>query len=208
LVENDSEPDGDAGDFRFQFNVVKPDGTQELAVHSEREKTLGAEPLPLGQLGLPWSQPGKPKADGIGWEIEPGTCPEAKEKDRCFVTTENGTIDIIRIIDLQSLPFGLNGEGRTKDMGSVSTTDAVPESFGVRGWLEERDGLTHTTTSCRVEIFPDAFGDPQTGTGLVKGSQLRLGENTMAITRTIADGGCAENPKSLKFTLMVSYTAL
>ena len=204
-VEKDSEPDGDAGDFRFQFNVVKPDGTQQLVVHSERELTLGADPLPLGQLGLPWSQPNEiPAVPPDKPAIPAGTCPDAKEKDRCFVTIDG--ITIIRVIDLQSLPFGLNGEGRTRDIGSVSTTDAVPESFGVRGWLEERDGDTHTTTSCRVEIFPDAFGNAEDGTGLVKGSQLRLGQNSMAITRTLTS--CAQDPKELKFTLMVSYTAL
>ena len=31
------------------------------------------------------------------------------------------------------------------------------ESFGVRGWLEERDNEDHTKLSCRVEIFPDVF---------------------------------------------------
>ena len=190
-VEQDAEKESDAGDFRFEFNVVKPDTGQELVVHSHRANTGGADPLPLGQLGLPWSKPD-------------GTCPDNNHEDRCFVTLSNG-ITIVRIIDLQSLPFGLNGEGRTKEIGSVSTTDAVPESFGVRGWLEERDNTDHTKTSCRVEIFPDAFGNAEDGTGLVKGSQLRLGQNSIAITRSLTN--CAEEP-GLKFTLVVSYTAL
>ncbi|MDQ4068784.1 MAG: hypothetical protein M3203_04820 [Actinomycetota bacterium] len=190
-VEEDAEKGGDAGDFRFEFNVVKPDTSQELVVHSHRGATGGADPLPLGQLGLPWSKPD-------------GSCPDNNHEDRCFVTV--GGITIVRIIDLQSLPFELNGQGRTKAIGSVSTTDAVPESFGVRGWLEERDNTDHTKTSCRVEIFPDAFGNAADGTGLVKGStQLRPGEQSIAITRSITN--CAEEP-NLKFTLVVSYTAL
>ena len=203
-VEKDSEPDGDAGDFRFQFNLVKPNGNNELVVHSETTTVAGAPPLPLDQLGLPWSGGEKEPAPSTAYKTLPGHCPDAKEKDRCFVTIDG--ITIIRIIDLQSLPFGVNGAGRTKDIGSVSTTDAVPESFGVRGWLEERDEANHVRTSCRVEIFPDAFGNAEDGTGLVKGSQLRLGENSMAMTRTLTS--CTDDPKELKFTLMVSYTAL
>jgi hypothetical protein len=160
--------------------------------------------LPLDQLGLPWSGGEKEPPPSTAYKTLPGHCPDANEKDRCFVTI--GDITVIRVIDLQSLPFGVNGAGRTKDIGSVSTTDGVPESFGVRGWLEERDEGNHTRTSCRVEIFPDAFGNAEDGTGLVKGSQLRLGENSMAITRTLTN--CTDDPKELKFTLVVSYTAL
>jgi hypothetical protein len=190
-VEKDAEPDGDAGDFRFQFNVVRPNGSQELVVHSERASTSGADPLPLNKLGLAWTKPD-------------GTCPDNNHEDRCFVSTDNG-VTIIRVIEPQSLPFGLDGKGRIKDMGSVSITDAVPESFGVRGWLEERDGDRHSDTVCRVEIFPDAFGNADDGTGLVKGSQVRLGENSMAMTRTVTN--CGGNDNNLKFTLVVSYTA-
>ncbi|MGH9280732.1 MAG: hypothetical protein ACRD12_21910 [Acidimicrobiales bacterium] len=189
FVEKDAEKDGDAGDFKFEFHVVKPDGTQQLVVHSDRGTVAGAPPLPLGQLGLPWS-----KADG--------TCTDNNHEDRCFVTASGVTI--IRVIDGQSLPFGLSGQGRTIDIGSVSTIDAVPESFGVRGWIEERDDTDHVKVSCRVEIFPDVFGNFENGTGLVRGSQLRLGENSMAMSRSITN--CAEEP-DLKFSLVVAYTA-
>ena len=198
LVEQDSEPGGDAGDFEFKFDIVRPDGTSKLVVHSETVTTAGAAPLPLGQLALPWSNAA-------------GTCPNNNNEDRCFVTTtvSYGQQTIIRIIDGESLPFGISGaprDGRTEDIGSVSTIDAVPEQFGIRGYVMERGGQLHDSVDCRVEIFPDIFGSTADGTGLVKGSQLRLGENSMAIHRKTSDTKC--NDGGLDFTLMVSYTAM
>ncbi|HEX2048597.1 MAG TPA: hypothetical protein VHF27_12595 [Acidimicrobiales bacterium] len=202
LVTQDSEPGGDAGDFEFKFDLVKPDGTPKLVVHSEKGSVGSVPPLPLGQLALPWT-----KADG--------TCPDNNHEDRCFVTTDvtyNGAPakqTIIRVIEGESLPFGVVGaptSGRTEDVGSVSTTDAVPEQFGVKGYVNERGNAVHDVVDCRVEIFPDVFGEAGDGTGLVKGSQLRLGQNSIAIHRKTSDTRCNEG--GLEFTLMVSYTAL
>lgn len=199
LVTQDSEPSGDAGDFEFKFDLVKPDGTSKLVVHSERSDVAGVKPLPLNELSLPWTN----KVDG--------TCPSNNHEDRCFVTTDvsYGKQTIIRVIGGESLPFGVIGaptSGRTEDIGSVSTTDAVPEQFGVKGYVNERGNNVHDIVDCRIEIFPDVFGDAQDGTGLVKGSALRLGENSIAIHRQTADSRCNEG--GMEFTLMVSYTAL
>jgi hypothetical protein len=200
LVTQDSEPSGDAGDFEFQFELVKPDGTSKLVVHSEKGGVgdPAVPPLPLSQLALPWTNAA-------------GTCPGNNHEDRCFVTTtvDGKNYTIIRIMEGESLPFGVVGapaSGRTEDIGSVSTTDAVPEQFGVKGYVNERGEATHHVVDCRMEIFPDVFGDPDGGTGLVKGSQLRLGQNSIAISRKTTDTRCNEG--GLEFTLMVSYTAL
>ena len=199
LVTQDSEPGGDAGDFEFQFELVRPDGTSKLVVHSERSDVAGVKPLPLNQLALPWTN------------TTNGTCPNNNHEDRCFVTTtvDGRNYTIIRIMEGESLPFGVPGaptSGRTEDIGSVSTTDAVPEQFGVKGYVNERGEQTHHVVDCRIEIFPDVFGDAADGTGLVKGSALRLGENSIAMHRKTADTRCNEG--GLEFTLMVSYTAL
>lgn len=92
--------------------------------------------------------------------------PDANEHSGCFRTI--GSVTVVKILDGQSVPFAANGQGRTINIGSVSTIDAVPKSFGVRG------------------------------------SDLRLEEQSMAITRSVTN--CLEEP-NLKFTLMVSYTA-
>jgi hypothetical protein len=177
LVDQDAEGTGDSGDFKFEFSLVKPDTNQEVIVHSN---PTGVNPLPIP------------------------TCPEpdANAHSLCFRTI-NG-LTVVKVLDGQSVPFGLNGQARSRDIGSVSTIDAVPESFGVRGWLEERDNTDHTKVSCRVEIFPDVFGNFEDGTGLVRGSDLRPGVQSMSIARSISS--CLEDP-NLKFTLVVSYTA-
>jgi hypothetical protein len=66
------------------------------------------------------------------------------------------------------------------------------------------DDANNDVVTCKVNIFPDIFGNPNDGTGLVKGSQLRLGTNSMAIHRS----GVTCRDGDLDFTLQVSYTAL
>jgi hypothetical protein len=182
FVEQDAEGAGDSGDFRFEFSVVKPDTTSTVVVDSVPPTVpeTGPAPLPLPMCPNP----------------------DANEQSGCFRTI--GAITVVKVLDGQSVPFGPNGQGRIIDIGSISTIDAVPESFGVRGWIEERDNADHTKLSCRVEIFPDVFGNFEDGTGLLRGSDLRLGEQSMAISRSVTN--CLEEP-NLKFTLMVSYTA-
>jgi hypothetical protein len=208
LVTQDSEPSGDAGDFEFRFELVRPDGTSKLVVHSEDESLPGAPgspaipPLPLGELQLPWSKP-----DGVCTDNGSAN----NHEDRCFVShVVNGTEHtIIRIMQGESLPFGFAGAatgGRTEDIGSVSTTEAVPEQFGLKGWVNEKGEATHHVIDCRMEIFPDIFGDAGDGTGLVQGKDLRLGQHSIAIHRQTVDQRCSEG--GLEFTLVVSYTAL
>ncbi len=184
-VDKDAEGAGDAGDFKFEFSVVKPDSTTTPVVDSVPPGTATSPETGPAPLPIP-------------------NCPEPDQNSHtgCFKTIDG--ITVVKVLDGQSVPFGTNGQGRTIDIGSVSTIDAVPESFGVRGWIEERDDADHKKLSCRVEIFPDIFGNFEEGTGLVRGSQLRLGEQSMAISRSVTN--CLEEP-NLKFTLMVSYTA-
>lgn len=185
FVEQDAEGAGDSGDFRFEFSVVKPDTTTTVVVDSVPPPVAPAVESGPAPLPLPFCPD-----------------PDKNEHSQCFRTI-NG-ITVVKVLDGQSVPFGPNGQGRTIDIGSVSTIDAVPESFGVRGWIEERDNADHTKLSCRVEIFPDIFGNFEDGTGLLRGSDMRLGEQSMAISRSVTN--CLEEP-NLKFTLMVSYTA-
>ena len=143
LVTQDSEPSGDAGDFEFKFYSVKPNGDSNLVVHSETTKTGDADPLPLAELGLAWSGGVKEDPPATGYKRLPGYCPDNNYEDRCFVTTDvtYGKQTIIRVMEGESLPFGITGaptSGRTNDIGSVSITDAVPEQFGLKGYVNER----------------------------------------------------------------------
>lgn len=169
FMAKDAEPGTDHGDFKFEFDVVLPNGTSHRVVQSN---ATGEGALPLT------------------------ACPNDAQS-LCRVTIGNQTI--IRMQEGESLPLG-----KQVTIGSVSTTDSVPEQFGIRGYLEERDGTEHTSLDCRVDIFPDLFGNSQDGPGLVKGSQLRLGVNSMAIHRAVDTCGSG-NP--LDFTLVLSYTA-
>jgi hypothetical protein len=191
-VDKDGENAGDGGDFWFEFEAIMPNGESRLVVHSRRDD-VGAQRLPLAAL-----HPEYPGGDG--------TCPGDNWNDQCWHTTNDGRTTIVRIHDLSSVPFTANGSGRQVPIGSVSTTDAVPEQFGVRGYVAEFDEAANDRLVCKVDIYPDIFGNPADGTGLVRGSQLRLGTNSMAIHR----GGvkCGGDDHDLDFTLMVSYTAL
>ncbi len=194
-ADKDGEPAGDAGDFQFEFSAVMRDGSSRLVVHSGKTDVGDAPRLPLDQLS-PRDRP-------------TGDCPGDNWTDQCWHTTSPAgrpPQTIVRIHDLSSVPFTVNGEGRSVTIGSISTTDAVPEQFGIKGYVAEFDGINNDQLQCKVDIFPDIFGNAQDGTGLVKGSQLRLGTNSMAIHR----GGinCGGGDHDLDFTLMVSYTAL
>lgn len=131
FVEQDAEGAGDSGDFRFEFSVVRPDTTTTPVVDTVAPTSPETGP---GPMPIP-------------------TCPEPDQNAHtgCFKTIDGVTV--VKVLDGQSVPFGTNGQGRTIDIGSVSTIDAVPESFGVRGWIEERDNADHKKLSCRVEIF-------------------------------------------------------
>jgi thrombospondin type 3 repeat protein len=193
-VTKDGEKDGDAGDFQFEFNAVLPNGDHPLVAYSDNHQNGTVPTLQLDKL--PGAKP--LAADGSG------NCPDGNAGGPCWHITKNGTNTVVRIDGGLSVPFTLDGSGRVVDVGSVSTTDAVPEQFGISGFLQEMDGAENDAVACKVNIFPDIFGNPADGTGLVKGSQLRLGVNSMAVHRS----GVSCGDGDLDFTLMVSYTAL
>lgn len=177
FVPFDAEPGDDFGDFEFEFEYVAPDGTSTLVADSDKQATAASK-LPLHDCVAT-----DPAESG------------------CWVTLNNHTT--VRINEGASVQ--LASPSRTQNVGSVSTTDAVPEQFGLKGFVTEWDGTNNDTFDCRVDIFPDIFGDAQEGTGLVKGSQLRLGVNSMSVHRTVEK--CRSGNK-LEFTLVVSYTAM
>jgi hypothetical protein len=51
--------------------------------------------------------------------------------------------------------------------------------------------------------LPDPFATEEDGAGTVRGSDMRLGTNTMSVHRT----GSCNDQSDFEFTLFVSYTA-
>jgi hypothetical protein len=196
-VDKDAEPGLDDGDFKFEWSVVKADGTNSLVVHSEKcstPSTSPAAPCPISQASPPLTNITDcgPDPATLCWK----TLPRPK-----FNNTP-GTV--IRINEGSALPFTADGAGEEINIGSISTTDVVPEQFGLKGWLEQWNGDLHDILDCRVTVFPDILGPVQDGTGVVKGSDLRPGIISMSIHRTVK---CSSG-NDLDFTLGVTYTAV
>jgi hypothetical protein len=201
-VDKDAEPGADNGDFKFEWSVVKPDGTSSLVVHSEKcEDPLAPVSHPTVPCPIPEAAENLPTVSDCGDAPAPTTlCWDTKPRPKFNQTL--GTV--IRINEGASLPFTTDGAGREVNIGSVSTTDVVPEQFGLKGWLEQWNGDLHDILDCRVTVFPDILGPVQDGTGVVKGSDLRPGIISMSIHRTVK---CSSG-HDLDFTLGVTYTAV
>jgi hypothetical protein len=112
--------------------------------------------------------------------------------------------ELVVIHEFQSLNLDWHGSWNgTVNMGSVSTTDAVPESIAVDGFLHEMDDEGFRFIDCDAPI-QDPFVSKQDGTGIVRGSDLELGTHSMAMHRQVR---CMLSKHLFEFTLMVSYTA-
>jgi hypothetical protein len=117
-----------------------------------------------------------------------------------------GTHPVISIGEGETVTF-LTGTlpGRKVHIGSVSTTDKVPQQFGVQGYLFERDGddPSHKDIDCRAD-FPDPFVLEADGFGSVRGADIKLGTQSMQMHRKLT---CNIEGPLLEFNLYVSYTA-
>ena len=168
------DAEGDDGDFTFKF------GAAHVKANGTETESMVVD---SSQMVFPecGSTPCRP-------DIEPHqTFPSFGPEDHA-----------VRISDGQTLLFG-----KTVNIGTVSTSNNALEQIEVRGHLTEWDGATHTTNSITFS-FPDPFVQQMTdGTGIVRGSDIKLGTNSMAIHRTGADS----EGSILDFTLMVSYFA-
>lgn len=180
IVTKDAE--GDTGDFTFSLRAAhkKRDGTEtsQLAVHSYHQAVESVPPLGIAECG---STPCRPD---VG---ESQTFPSFGSEDH-----------VISIGDGQSVIFNKN-----VTIGTVSTSPNALEQIEVRGNLIEWDGGAHTSESIRFD-FPDPFISLMTdGTGIVRGTDLKTGTNSMAIHRT----GNDSEGSALDVTLLVSYFA-
>jgi hypothetical protein len=180
VITKDAE--GDSGDFTFSLSAAhkKRDGTEtsQLAVHSYHQAIDGVAPLGIAECG---STPCRPDV-GDGQ-----TFPSFGPEDH-VISMDAG----------QSLIFN-----RNVTIGTVSTSANALEQIEVRGNLIEWDGAAHTSESIRFD-FPDPYISLMTdGTGIVRGTDLKTGTNSMAIHRT----GNDSEGSPLDFTLLVSYFA-
>jgi hypothetical protein len=103
------------------------------------------------------------------------------------------------------------------DLGGISTTPLLPESFRLTGYVREMDGNRYecytataigscgpndTVRDCEV-LFPDLFADPDSGTGVIEGVDIKEGTHQIVLNRTAL---CLSGAR-LQFSLIASYTA-
>ncbi|MDQ4134043.1 MAG: hypothetical protein M3179_12775, partial [Actinomycetota bacterium] len=195
--------DGDGGtqdgDFEFRFYAVDAKNNKRLVVHSDRAAVDEDEYREMN--GQSFNGPSTKTVPPLDIPpCGPGIWP-------CWENFNNGGHKTVRMTDGTTLPFKWTGSAHTGtvDLGSVSTTDKVPEQIGVFGFLQEKDGDSHEIVDCQLWL-PDPFVTAQDGTGVVKGTALEPGTNSIAMHRKMK---CSYgNHDELDVTLMVSYTAM
>jgi hypothetical protein len=191
-VLDGGDPGSDAGDFQFFLYGVRPDGKAIPAVHGFPTAKDGDDPTG----GAPSYQ------NVIPSSVNPISLPTCGESPCRQATAE----PVISIGEGETVTF-LTGTlpGRKVHIGSVSTTDKVPQQFGVQGYIFERDGSNpdHGQIDCRAD-FPDPFVLDTDGVGSVRGADIKLGTQSMQMHRKLT---CNIEGPLLEFNLYVSYTA-
>ncbi len=174
LVSEDGDVDS-SGDVTFSLGVLHPDGRRLVAADSN--------PVP--------SVPGHLTIPNCVDSSSPRPCRNQDNREQIEMDSGNSV--------------GIN---RTLDLGGISTTDKQFEELKLDGFVAEHAEGGQTRVDCGpyglFNPFIEEDSPDDAGTGVISGTDLKLGTHPMLIKRKAK---CSGDSNTFEFTLFVSYTA-